>query len=69
VRPLPGATVSMPLRWEEVDDGLDPKAFTIRTALTQIERYAADPVAAVLEDKPSLAEVLDQLASNLLQSS
>jgi bifunctional non-homologous end joining protein LigD len=27
-----GATVSMPIRWEEVDSGLDPKRFTVRSA-------------------------------------
>ena len=62
VRPLPGATVSMPLEWEEVTDSLDPKAHTIRTALDRMEKIGADPVSAVLEGKPDLAQVLEQLA-------
>ncbi|HEX9309504.1 MAG TPA: hypothetical protein VF887_01715, partial [Gemmatimonadaceae bacterium] len=61
VRPLPGATVSMPLLWDEVDDSLDPRAFTIRSALERLDRLGSDPVVAVLEQKPDLTHVLDQL--------
>ena len=38
VRPLPGATVSMPLVWDEVDRRLDPKRFTIKNAVERMER-------------------------------
>ena len=62
VRPLPGATVSMPLIWDEVNDSLDPRAFTIRTALERMERLGTDPVAGVLDEKPDLGEVLDRLS-------
>jgi bifunctional non-homologous end joining protein LigD len=62
VRPLPGATVSMPLVWDEVDDSLDPRAFTIRNALGRMDQLGRDPVAPVLESKPDLAQVLEQLA-------
>ncbi len=62
VRPLAGATVSMPLVWDEVDGALDPRTFTIRTALERMERTGADPVASVLDYKPDLTGALDQLA-------
>lgn len=63
VRPLPGATVSMPLLWSEVNDSLDPKTFTIGNAIDRMERFGEDPVRPVLEAKPDLGDVLDQLAT------
>jgi bifunctional non-homologous end joining protein LigD len=62
VRPLPGATVSMPLEWDEVNESLDPKAFTIKTAIERMEHLGADPVSPVLEGKPDLPAVLQRLA-------
>jgi len=52
----------MPLVWDEVDDSLDPKAFTIRTALERMERSGSDPVSPVIDQKPDLAGVLEALA-------
>jgi bifunctional non-homologous end joining protein LigD len=63
VRPLPGATVSMPLTWDEVDSELDPRVFTIRTALDRMERTGADPLLPVLTESPDLEKVLQRLAA------
>jgi bifunctional non-homologous end joining protein LigD len=65
VRPLPGATVSMPLLWEEVNDSLDPRAYTIKSAVERMERMGADPVLPVLEARPDLGRVVQQLAGEL----
>ncbi|MEP6999597.1 MAG: DNA ligase, partial [bacterium] len=65
VRPLPGATVSMPLLWEEVDSSLDPRTFTIRNAIARMEQFGTDPVLQVLDDVPDLQAVLQKLATQL----
>ncbi len=60
VRPLPGAPVSMPLRWREVEAGVAIGDFTIATAC---ERVAAlgDPTRPVLELCPDLPGSLARL--------
>jgi bifunctional non-homologous end joining protein LigD len=61
VRPLPGATVSMPLEWDEVDSSLDPRNYTIRNAIERMERLGADPMIRVLDQSPDLRGVLARL--------
>ena len=39
VRPRPGAPVSTPLRWAEVEESLDPRAFTMDVVLERIRRH------------------------------
>ncbi len=62
VRPLPGATVSMPLEWHEVNESLDPRNFTIKNAIERLEKLGSDPVHGVLEEVPDLMAVLQRLA-------
>jgi bifunctional non-homologous end joining protein LigD len=62
VRPLPGATVSMPLVWDEVNESLDPRNFTIANALDRMEKMGSDPVYPVLETKPNLVLILEAVA-------
>jgi bifunctional non-homologous end joining protein LigD len=60
VRPLPGAPVSMPLRWSEVTARLDPGRFTIRSALARLDE-TGDPMAPVLGDGVDIAAALARL--------
>jgi bifunctional non-homologous end joining protein LigD len=60
VRPLPGAPVSCPLRWDEVTARLDPRVHTIATVPERF-RSMPDPVASVLRGGVDIARVLARL--------
>jgi bifunctional non-homologous end joining protein LigD len=38
IRPRPGAMVSAPVSWDELDDKLDPRKFTLATMRRRLER-------------------------------
>jgi bifunctional non-homologous end joining protein LigD len=60
VRPKPGAPVSTPLRWNEVDESLDPRAFTMETVLERVRRHG-DLFEGVLTTRQRLAQALRAL--------
>jgi bifunctional non-homologous end joining protein LigD len=62
VRPLPGAPVSAPLSWNEVNTRLDPRQFTIRNLLPRLRRRKRDPLLPVLTERPDLVGALSRLA-------
>ena len=53
-RPAPGAPVSVPIAWDELDDpDLRPDGWTIRTALDRI-RDGGDPLAPLIDRRQEL---------------
>ena len=70
VRPKPGAPVSMPLRWTQVTARLDPRNYTIKSALA-IARRGTDPLAAIRTDRvtaATVAESIDRMQTRLLSA-
>lgn len=58
VRARPGATVSTPLDWKEVDEALDPREFTIETVPNRL-RQLGDIWARVMKKRNSIRTLLE----------
>ena len=63
LRPKPGATVSMPLHWEEVRKGLKMKDFTIANAMDRIKNEG-DIFKPVLGKGINLDKILKKITDN-----
>jgi bifunctional non-homologous end joining protein LigD len=61
VRPRPGAPVSTPLRWSEVNEKLDPLAFTMEAVRNRVRKHG-DLFEGVLRTKQRLTDALKALA-------
>src|SRR5207245_10318851 len=64
-RPVPGATVSTPVRWSEVNEKRDPRAFTLKAGPARMRKLKRDPLAKVLELDPDVTEALERLRKRL----
>jgi bifunctional non-homologous end joining protein LigD len=60
VRPMPGATVSTPLAWDEVDEKLDPSIYSMDAVLDRLDRVG-DLHEGVLTTKQRLGPALRAL--------
>jgi bifunctional non-homologous end joining protein LigD len=61
VRPKAGAPVSTPLRWEEVDESLDPAAFTMDVVRQRVAEHG-DLFEGVLKTRQSLVAALKSVS-------
>ncbi len=64
VRAHPGATVSVPLRWEEVHRALDPREFSMFVVPTRVAERG-DPLAGFFDVAPNVASVVAELGKKL----
>ncbi len=62
VRPKPGAFVSTPLRWDEVNKRLHPSNFTLKNTIKRLDKVG-DLFKPVLSESINLVQALDQLDS------
>jgi bifunctional non-homologous end joining protein LigD len=62
VRPMPKATVSTPLHWDEVNEKLDPSIYTMEVVRERLDRHG-DLYEGVLRTKQRLGPALRALES------
>jgi bifunctional non-homologous end joining protein LigD len=62
-RARPGAPVSVPLTWEELAAGVDPRSFTVETVPARVAGLAADPWAATMARRQKLTAAIRRAAA------
>ena len=67
VRPLPGAPVSMPLEWPQINARLTLGRFNIRTAEKWLRKHG-DPLLGVLDGSIDMLAALESLAPRVAKS-
>jgi bifunctional non-homologous end joining protein LigD len=65
-RPVPGASVSTPLDWDELDSELHPSMFTIENMLPRIARLG-DLFRGTLTDKQDLLPAIEAFQKNYIK--
>ena len=65
-RPVPGATVSMPLRWNQVTSRLDMHRYTIKSVPDLLARQKTDPLRGVLTEFADLPAAVERLAAMMV---
>ncbi len=66
-RPVPGASVSAPLDWDELDSELHPSQFTIESMPARLARLG-ELFRGTLTDKQELLPAIEALQNNYLRS-
>jgi bifunctional non-homologous end joining protein LigD len=61
VRAVPGATVSTPLAWDEVDGALEPRVFTMKNVPARIAALG-DPMSGLLGTRPDVSRAVARLS-------
>ncbi|HEX4338879.1 MAG TPA: non-homologous end-joining DNA ligase [Polyangiaceae bacterium] len=67
IRPKPGAPVSAPCTWDEIERrSVSPRSFTLRTMTTRMDA-AGDPWADVAHHRQSLGSAMERLSALLTE--
>jgi bifunctional non-homologous end joining protein LigD len=61
VRAVAGATVSTPLEWDELDYGLEPRTFTMKTVPARLAAHG-DPMKKLMTTKPDVGGAIAKLS-------